>query len=97
MYDVALEMCGLTPLSTRRLQRCNDFSLNCIKHEQNKRYFPLNPNLKNQNNIRNRERFSVNFARTKTYQKITIPYCQRLLNTHFGQIQEEGEEGGGGA
>ena len=92
-YDAALEMSGLAPLSTRRLERCLDFSLKCIKHEQNKRFFPLNQNIDNQNNVRNRERFNVNFARTKTYQMSTIPFCQRLLNAHFSQTQEEGTGG----
>ena len=36
LYDAALEMSGLAPLSTRRLERCLDLSLKCIKHEQNK-------------------------------------------------------------
>jgi hypothetical protein len=56
--------------------------------------FPINPNLENEVGVRQRERFSVNFARTKSYQNSAIPYCQRLLNTHFAQMQEEGGEGG---
>ena len=58
--------------------------------------FPINPNLDNEVGVRQRERFSVNFARTKSYQNSAIPYCQRLLNTHFAQMQEEGGEGDGG-
>ena len=55
----------------------------------------LNPNIDNQNNdVRNRERFNVNFARTQTYQMSAIPYCQTLLNAYFSQTQGEG---GGGA
>ena len=33
--------------------------------------------------IRQWEPFKVNFARTKSYKKSTIPTCQRLLNEHF--------------
>ena len=57
--------------------------------------FPANPNLDNDIEVRQRERFIVNFARTKAYQKSAIPYCQNLLNTHFSQLQEEGGAGPG--
>ena len=33
--------------------------------------------------IRQWEPFKVNFARTESYKKNTIPTCQRLLNAHF--------------
>ena len=33
--------------------------------------------------VRNRESFEVNFARTESYRKSAIPYCQRILNKHF--------------
>ena len=56
--------------------------------------FPRNPNLENEVGVRQREGFIVNLARTKSYQNSAIPYCQRLLNTHFAQNQEEGGEGG---
>ena len=45
--------------------------------------FPTNPNLENDNEVRQRERFIVNFARTQAYQKSAIPYFQNLLNAHF--------------
>ena len=51
-------------------------------------------NLQNGMDVRQRERFHVNFARTKTYQNSAIPFYQNLLNTHFARLQEE-EEGGG--
>ena len=34
----------------------------------------------NQTNVRAREKYAVNFARTNAYQNSAIPYCQRLLN-----------------
>jgi hypothetical protein len=92
-YESALTATGLKKLSTRRFDRCLDFSLKCLKHAQNKRMFPLNPNLGNVIDIRQRERFVVNFARTQAYQKSAIPFCQNLLNTHFAQLQEEGGDG----
>ena len=89
-YESALVKTGCEKLSTRRHNRCLDFSLKCIGHKQNKRMFPTNPNLQNGIEVRQRERFIVNFARTQAYQRSAIPYCQNLLNTHFAQLQEEG-------
>jgi hypothetical protein len=68
-----------------------DFSLKCIKHKENTRFFPKNPNIGKSKEIRDREEFTVNFARTKQYQRSAIPFCQRLLNTHF---KEKGAPGG---
>ena len=81
-YTAALEMCGLQTLYERRLKRCLDFSLKCVKHPRNRRMFPLNP-VTNDHFVRRKEIFQVNFARTETYQKSAIPFCQRLLNQHF--------------
>ena len=46
-YSAALEMTGLETLFDRREKRCLDFSIKCIKHPQNSRFFPLNPSLEN--------------------------------------------------
>ena len=81
-YSSALEMSGLDKLSSRRESRCLNFSLKCLKHPRNSRLFPIN-NLPHAHDVRNSEKFQVNFARTSTYQDSTIPYCQRLLNKHF--------------
>ena len=91
-YEAAMKMTGLEPLSDRRQKRCLDFSLKCIKHSQNRRFFPKNPNLENEGHIRNREEFVVSFGRTKAYQNNAIPYCQRLLNTHFSNQNKKGSE-----
>ena len=53
---------------------------------------PLNPNLLGAKQVRFRERFKVNFSRTKQYQESTTPLCQRLLNSHEAQQQKEREE-----
>ena len=103
-YSAALEMTGLSRLSERRLSRCLDFSLKCRKDIHNARFFPLNPNLSNTLETRGREHFKVNFCRTKKYQDSAIPFCQRLLNQHWREKEEErraegqgvgGEESGG--
>ena len=83
-YAAALEMTGLETLHERREQRCRKFALKCIKHPTNHRLFPKNTNQEmNGMEVRNRERFEVNFARTESYRKSAIPYCQRILNKHF--------------
>ena len=92
-YEAALEMAGMETLKARREARCLDFSLKCLRHNTNKRLFPLNPN--NQTNVRAREKYAVNFARTNAYQNSAIPYCQRLLNKREETKKKE-EKGGGG-
>jgi hypothetical protein len=81
-YDSALEMTGLQTLYSRREKRCLDFALKSIKHPKNKRLFPLNTR-RNGHTFIPSEKFLVNWARTSTYQKSAVPYCQRLLNSHF--------------
>ena len=88
-YEAALEMSGLEKLTLRRQKRCVDFTKKCLKHPINKRMFPLNPNLLNQQKIRAREKYVVNFARTNIYKNSTIPFCQRLLNNEEEQEEEE--------
>ena len=81
-YHSALETLGLESLEERRKQRCLNFALKCLKHRRNHRLFPEKEN-NNNHDIRTYEKFKVNFARTSMYQNSAIPYCQRLLNSHF--------------
>ena len=81
-YKSALKTLGLESLEERRKQRCLDFAIKCLKHPRNQRLFPVKQN-NNNHDIRTHEKFQVNFARTSVYQNSTIPYCQRLLNSHF--------------
>ena len=89
-YEAALEMTGLAKLSQRRLDRCKSFAQKSIKHENNKRLFPLN-DTSDQGcpNLRNKEVLRMNFARTKVYKNNTIPFCQRLLNQLQGGEEEQ--------
>ena len=80
-YSSALEMSGLDTLYSRRTKRCLDFALKCVKHQRNRRLFPLNSNIP-ACKIRYPEKYKVNFARTNTYRDSTIPFCQNLLNRH---------------
>ena len=36
-------------------------------------------------NLRQTEKFAVNFAKTSTYQKSAIPYYQKLHNNHYSK------------
>ena len=102
-YEAALEMTGLEKLAIRRTQRCIKFSKKCSEHAINKRFFP--ENVQQIIEVRNKEKFKVNFAHTAKYKNSAIPYCQRLLNQLEEERREEerrgrerrrGEEEGGG-
>ena len=83
-YPAALEMSGLQTLYERRERRCLDFALKSLKHPINSRMFPINSNLGGEGmEVRSRETFEVNFARTEQYRMSAVPFCQRKLNEHF--------------
>ena len=83
-YTDALSITGLQTLHDRREKRCLDFATKCLKHPVHSRLFPLNNNQESHSaDIRYREQFKVNFARTESYRKSAIPYCQRMLNSHY--------------
>jgi hypothetical protein len=78
-YEAALEMCGLAPLYERRENRCLHFAERCLKHPKFKHLFPLSE--PDEHNIRQGEKYHVNFERTGQYMNSTIPYLQRKLNS----------------
>ena len=63
-YSSALAMCGIQTLHSRRESRCLDFALRSVKHPVNSRLFPLNQVPTN--DLRQTEKFVVNFAKTST-------------------------------
>ena len=85
-YDFGLTVSGLETLTARQVARCLAFAERCLKNNQTKHLFPLNP--EDDHFLRNPEKFSVNFAHTENYRNSTIPYCQRLLNLDH-QLEEE--------
>ena len=97
--ESALVLAGLEKLLARRNSRCLYFSLKCIAHDHNKRFFPRNPNIGSIPEVREREHFVVNLARTKHNRESAIPFCQRLLNSHFRERRaaESGGRAGAGA
>ena len=80
-YDSALELTGLETLFQRREKRCLDFGLKAVKHPVNRKMFPLNKN-ENIFNIRELEKYEINFSRTEHYKNSAIPAIQRMLNNH---------------
>ena len=80
-YETALEWTGLTSLSDRRAAHLLKFSQSTARHPiHGPRMFPLNTDIQEIQNIRNREKYKVNFARGAAYYSSTIPSAQRLLN-----------------
>ena len=86
-------MTGLQTLSDRRLKRCQDFTVKCIKDSHNARFFPRIPNLELPIATRRRDQLKVNFCRTSQYKKSAIPFCQGLANEYWAKLHE-GEGGG---
>ena len=85
-YIAALEMCGLSKLSERRETRCLTFSLRCLKNPHTSDLFPLCDTDKyGHHNVRGREKYKVNFARTETYKNSSVIHCRRKLNEHFAK------------
>ena len=78
-YEFACDLKGLPLLSLRRETRCLSFARRCLKTDKMAKPFPLTPDLPNIE-LRDREKFQVNKAKTEKYFKNTIPYCQRILN-----------------
>ena len=91
-YSAALEMCALQTLHDRREHRSLSFALKSIKHPTNSLMFPPNPST-DTHLVRHREAFKVNKAIIETYNKSTIPYLQRSLNSHFAQLEEARRSG----
>ena len=54
-----------------------------VLNPQTKDMFPLNRH--SSQDIRNTEKYLVNFAHTENYLNSAVPYCQRLLNEDYRQ------------
>jgi hypothetical protein len=87
-YEAALEMCGLETLEARRETRSLSFAQKCTRHVTNHTMFPPNPST-DTHNVRSREVYLVNKARTETYKQSTIPTLQRRLNQEEARRREE--------
>ena len=81
-YTAALEMCGLQTLAERRQRICLDFALKCVENPKMERIFPFKQKTKAPD-LRQKEKFKVNFVSTTAYKNSAVPYCQRLLNQYY--------------
>ena len=77
-YESALKTLNLQSLSERRDKLCLRFAKKCLKFDQTKDMFPLNP--PNQLNLRDYEKYQVKFASTNRLLNSAIPQLQRALN-----------------
>ena len=77
-YRKALEFLNMKTLVERRQALGLKFAKSCLKNDKVKNFFPLNN--RHNLNVRNHEKFKVNFARTQRYSSSTIPNLQRVLN-----------------
>ena len=74
-YNSALSYFSMDTLLIRRNKHMEKFAIKCTKDKYNHTLFPRN------SNVRGKDVFHVNFARTSQYLKSAVPQCQRLLNT----------------
>ena len=85
-YEDALKRTNLITLAERREKLCLNFAIKCTKHEKNMEMFPLNKSKHSMStNMRQHEKYEVQFSRTTRLEKSAIPYLQRLLNQYQGQ------------
>ena len=73
-YKSALIYFKMDTLAERRDKHMLKFTLKCTKDPHNQKMFPKNVN------IRGKDIYHVNFARTSQYLHSAVPQCQRLLN-----------------
>ena len=82
-YSNALSISGLKSLFERRADLSLRFAKSCVKNDQTKSMFPLNPATHSYNiNTRKREKFEVTQCKTERLKNSAIPYMQQLLNAN---------------
>ena len=85
-YQSSLIKTGLKSLSDRRESRCLSFVKRCLSNPQTQDMFLLN--LESSHDLRQPEKYVVNFAHTENYRNSAVPFCQRLLNEDHRQEEE---------
>ena len=80
-YQNSLKTLKLDTLEIRRQKLNLKFAKGCLKIDKLRPMFPMN-DIQHNMEKRNNEKFKVNHARTERYKNSTIPYLQRLLNSH---------------
>ena len=80
-YPSALRTCQLSTLFQRREKRVLAYCHKALKHNKHKQLFPISSEYSNnKHNLRNVEKYKVNFAKTHAYQTSFILYAQSMLN-----------------
>ena len=77
-YKHALKILKLDDLKSRRNSLALKFAKNCTKLPEMEDLFTLS--MESDYNLRNQEKYNVNFARTRRYYDSTVPTLQRMLN-----------------
>ena len=86
-YEAALGMCALTSLSERRAAHLLAFARQTSRHPvYGPKMFPNNPQINDIQDLRDGEKFQVNFSWGEAYYNSTIPTAQRLLNQDGWQL-----------
>ena len=81
-YESALKLLKLETLKTRREKLCKSFAQKCTRNVKVKSMFPKSTC---QRQVRNQNKYFVNFATTERYLKSSIPFMQRMLNSEHKQ------------
>ena len=81
-YKSALKYFSIDTLAERRYKHMLKFSIKCTKDAFNQNMFPKNANM------RGKDTYQVNFARTSQYLNSAVPQCQRALNAMTSQKQK---------
>ena len=78
-YRKALDILNLEPLEQRRKFLCLKFAQRCTKNEKTKKMFPLNEKTHGMD-MRSKEKYKVQYAKTNRLKNSAIIYMQKLLN-----------------
>ena len=78
-YESACSLTGLLTLFQRRENQSLTFARRCLENPEMSRFFPRVPALQQQE-LRDRDKFVVNFAHGARYQNSAIIHCQKQLN-----------------
>ena len=82
-YESALRSCSLDTLYKRWENRVLQFSLRALKHPKHSKMFPLSNKFRdNVHDLREHERYIVNFTHGEKYKSSFIPQAQRRLNQY---------------
>ena len=79
-YEDGLVKANLESLENRREMLCRNFATKCIKSKNPRVKEIFKEKQKPEKNLRNIEKYEVNFARTNRLKNSSIPYMQRILN-----------------